>query len=80
MKNFSVLLLRPDYATDSYGTDTYFAWVTAEDPRAAVAEARREVFKVDFGEVADCNNQDEDYAILAVLEGHHDLLLSAWDN
>lgn len=37
----TVVLLYPDYATDSYGTDVFILYSSEEDPRAAVREVRQ---------------------------------------
>jgi hypothetical protein len=63
---YSVLLLYPDYATDS-GTETYYAFVTALDPTEAVAVAQREA----AGSQAPLYIPPEDFAPLLVTAGHH---------
>jgi hypothetical protein len=76
-KQFTVLLLRPDYMTDNFGQDTYQAQVEAPDVAKAVLAAQREaVIADDPASVAmpetdptfirDCDN----YHVLAVYEGH----------
>lgn len=62
---YSVLLLRPDYMTDNYGTDTYYTYVSAPNVKAAAAKAKLEAARVDEN-VA----KPEDYATLLVLKGH----------
>jgi hypothetical protein len=66
-KPYSVLLLYPDYANDS-GTETYYAFVDASDPIAAIAVAQRQVV-----EANDCVGIDDpdDFAPLLVTAGHH---------
>lgn len=65
-KPYSVLLLYPDYANDG-GTETYYAWVEAPDPLAAIALARRQAFAAQVGVVF----PPDDFAVLLVTEGHH---------
>jgi hypothetical protein len=63
---YSVLLLYPKYANDG-GAETYYAFVEADDPVAAVAEARRQAVAAN-----DCAEIDpDDLAPLLVTEGHH---------
>jgi hypothetical protein len=65
-KPYSVLLLYPDWATD-YRIETYYAWVEASDPIAAVAEAQRQAVAVnDWG-----HSDPSDFAPLLVTQGHH---------
>ena len=42
MKQYTVLLLYPDYAADEFGKETYLAWVEAESPEDAVLTAQEE--------------------------------------
>lgn len=65
-KPYSVLLLYPDGMTDG-ATETYYAWVEATDPIAAVAEARRQALAVNEWDDAD----PAGFAPLLVVEGHH---------
>jgi hypothetical protein len=65
-KPYSVLLLYPDYASDS-GTETYYAFVTAPDPTEAVAVAQREAVTSQHG----LDVSSEDFAPLLVTVGHH---------
>lgn len=76
MNKYSVLLLRPDYMTDNYGQDTYYAWVKADTPGHAIARARAQVIKADDVDDPDNCNPD-DYAVLLVLAGYQQGL--AWD-
>jgi len=63
---YSVLLLYPDDMTDG-GTETFYAWVEATDPSAAVAEARQQALAA--------NEWDDmspgSFVPLLVIEGHH---------
>lgn len=78
-KDFTVLLLRPDYMADQYGTDTYLAFITAKDVETAVTQAQEEVRDVDYPENEEKRLIDPtDYLCLFVAEGHHnDLTPSA---
>jgi hypothetical protein len=67
MKKFTVLLLRPDYVADGFGTDTYLAQVEADSTSAAVLAAQAEVVKGD-----DLDLIPNDYHPLITLEGWHD--------
>ncbi len=68
-KPYSVLLLYPDYANDG-GKETYYAFVEAASPAAAVAEARRQALEAN--EWADGTDaKARDFAPLLVTEGHH---------
>lgn len=63
---YSVLLLYPEYANDG-GAETYYAWVEAGDPIAAVAEARRRAYAANESEMM----TPLDFTPLLVTEGHH---------
>ena len=63
---YSVLLLYPDYANDS-GTETYYAFVEASDPRDAIAVAQREAAIAQLADIDD----PTDFAPLLVTLGHH---------
>jgi hypothetical protein len=63
---WSVLLLYPDYASDS-GTETFYAFVTATDPIKAVALAQRQAAEAQDG----AEIEPDDFAPLLVTEGHH---------
>lgn len=63
---YSVLLLYPEYANDG-GAETYYAFVEAPDPRAAVALARRQALAAQVGVIF----PPEDFIPLLVTEGHH---------
>lgn len=67
---YTVILMRPDYATDNYGTDTFMTHVEAVDPRTALSEARALVIDADFGEDA-AEVEPADYACIALIEGEH---------
>jgi hypothetical protein len=67
-KPYSVLLFYPDHVNDD-GTETYYAWVEAPDPIAAVAEARRQALAANEWTEEDVD--PDDFAPLLVIEGHH---------
>ena len=67
MKKYTVLLLRPDYVADDFGTDTYLAQVEADSAGAAVLAAQAEVAKFD-----DLDLKATDYHPLITLERWHD--------
>jgi hypothetical protein len=67
-KTYSVLLLYPDDVNDG-GKETYYAWVEAADPIAAVAEALRQALATN--EWTEDDVDPDDFAPLLVLEGHH---------
>ena len=63
---YSVLLLYPDYANDG-GSETYYAWVEAPDPIAAVAEAQRQALATNEW----TDRDPAGFVPLLVIEGHH---------
>jgi hypothetical protein len=63
---YSVLLLYPEYANDG-GTETYYTFVEAPDPAAAVALARQQALAAQEGVIFPA----ADFAPLLVTEGHH---------
>jgi hypothetical protein len=65
-KPYSVLLLYPDYANDG-GNETYYDWVNAPDPIAAIAEAQRQALAANEWDDAD----PADFVPLLVTIGHH---------
>ena len=66
-KPYSVLLLYPDYVSEQYGTETYYAFVEAADPLDAVAVAQREAVSAQDIEI----DNPTDFAPLLVTQGHH---------
>jgi hypothetical protein len=64
MKNFSVLLLYPDYLTENFGHETYLAHVKALTPRKAIQAARVQCRR-GTPEIAD----KKDLYVLAVFKG-----------
>jgi hypothetical protein len=77
MKTYTVLLLRPDYVADDYGTDTYMTHVDAPTVAAAQAAAQREAVLMDYSPQDEPIDEEEilehmpDYAVLMVIEGKH---------
>jgi len=76
MKPFSVLLLCPDYIADNYGEETFYAHVEAQDANDAVYKARVEVANKMIRErdihEDEFANLITDFALLLVIEGHHE--------
>lgn len=70
---FTVLLLRPDYMADSFGSDTYLTNVDAAGPEEALRLAREAVIKCDHEDVAEFHKYHDptDYACLLLIAGDH---------
>jgi len=74
MNQYTVLLLRPDYIANDYGTDTFCTWVQAPNVYSAQRAAQREAIVAD----SDSGNPHEeyirqhmdDYAVLFVADGY----------
>jgi hypothetical protein len=64
---YSVLLLYPDYACETFGQDTYYAFVEARDQIEAVEIAQRQAVAAQDTEIDD----PADFAPLLVTQGHH---------
>jgi hypothetical protein len=65
-KPYSVLLLYPDYANDS-GSETYYAFVEATHPLAAIVAAKRQAIAAQ-----ECIEiEPDDFVPLLVTAGHH---------
>ncbi len=62
---YTVLVLRPDYAAQNYGQDTFLTQVAATTVLAAQRLAQREAAE------ADHLDSPQDYHVLLVVEGHH---------
>jgi hypothetical protein len=72
-KQYTVLLLYPDYMTDDYGQATYMAWVMASNPKAAVVAAKAECVE-DSRMGPGCDptiESPDDLHVLFACEGHH---------
>lgn len=63
---YTVILLRPDYATNDFGQDTLVVYAEGADPVQAVAKARKDVAKADG---LDKGNKGADYFVIAVMPG-----------
>lgn len=66
LKPYSVLLLYPEDVNDG-GSETFYAWIEAADPAAAVAEARRRALATNEW----TDRDPADFVPLLVTEGHH---------
>lgn len=78
-KNYTVLLLRPDYVNVDvpYGQDVYAALVRAESVKEAIARGQAEVFEADTSDgLEPC--EPEDYAVVAVFKGFHTPKVWGW--
>lgn len=72
LKPFSVLLLYPDYLSDNYGEETYYAHVTALNADDAIKVAQTEAAKANTAEGEEFDIRDaQSFAPLLVIEGHH---------
>lgn len=58
MNKYTVLFLKPDYVADTYGQDTFCAYVKASDHKHAIEEARSEACKAD-----EQDNPDDYYCL-----------------
>ena len=78
MKEYTVLLLYPDYVADEFGKETYLSWVEAESPEQAMAKAQKMVWAANtYGE--DDPLVPDDFHPLMVIHGHHrDLTPERW--
>lgn len=66
MKQYTVLLLYPDYRCDSGNSgQTYMTTVMVENPKEAQRNAQKEVFDDEQ------DGSPEDYLVLCVIEGEH---------
>lgn len=74
MKEFTVILMRPESVSETYGQDVYSAHVEAEHARFAVPPALSQVVEADKG----LDLSDEDYTCVAVLDGHVTPALFGW--
>ena len=70
MKEFTVILMRPVsvgwLTASTYGQDVYFAHVEAEHARCAVEPALIQAVEAD----KNLELSKEDYALVAILDGH----------
>jgi hypothetical protein len=74
-QDYTVLLLRPDYVAENYGTDTFLTFVTAPTVKEAQVLAQREALEADASPDERADSIDyssaDDYAVLMVLKGTH---------
>jgi hypothetical protein len=68
-RNYSVLLLYPDYLSENYGQETYFTHVKSKTPEDAVEAARENAFIANKKSA----NDPHDFLPLAVMRGHIEL-------
>lgn len=59
VEKYSLLLLRPDYMAENYGTDTILMHVEAETPLEALGKATTMAAKID-----EVDNPDDYYCLL----------------
>jgi hypothetical protein len=64
-KRYTVVLLYPDYMTDSYGTDIFTGWTKAENVEAAAKNVQKQASRSN-----DKSAPPEDFAVLLVYLGH----------
>lgn len=69
MSKYTVILLRPDFISDDYGRDVYFARVEADSLTKAIKKGQAEVRKADGNQA-----KNADYAMVAVFNGEPLLL------
>jgi hypothetical protein len=68
MKPFTVLLLYPDYAAETFGHDTWMAHARARNSKDADLRARRDASNAIANQPLAIEH--EDWHTLAVFEGH----------
>lgn len=66
LKEYSVLLLYPDYMQEREGTQTYYTFIKAPNSKSAAAAAKREVTRQNDMEEA----SEDDFLTLLVINGH----------
>jgi hypothetical protein len=69
-KDYTVILMRPDYVADNFGQDSYVAWVTAMNPDAAIRAAQQEAYTIDMGSDPDSPGYPADYFVVTIFDGH----------
>jgi len=81
MKEFTVVLLRPDYMINDIpqGQDVYVAHVVAEDESQALKFGQKEVAKADAEDADGEEAPYDDYALCVMFEGHHEPVLFGWE-
>jgi len=63
LHKFTVLLLYPEYLADTFGQDTYLAWVEAPDLPLAIKAARAQVGRANRA-------KHKDFYVLFLCAGH----------
>ena len=79
MKDYTVILLYPDYLAENFGQDTWAGHVQAKNAKAAVAKARKKLIgpwksktAADVnGDLVDVSSDPDDFFLIAVFEGRH---------
>ena len=78
MKEYTVLLLCPDYVAYEFGKGTYLTWADAESPELAIAKAQKMAWE-DNTDGEDDILVPDDFHPLLLVEGHHrDLTPEPW--
>ena len=79
LMKYTVVLLRPDYMAEQYGTDIYVAYVKARDIKSAVAKAQKEVYRADkkYNLEPGCQY---DYALCVAFEDHPKVARFGWQS
>ena len=81
MKDFTVVLLRPDYLNEVteevFGKDIYVASVKAANTTDAIVVAQQEVFKADKKDKLK-PKESTDYQLSVMFEGHPKIALFGW--
>lgn len=70
MKNYTVLLLLPDYLASNYGLETFLSFVVAKGVRSAIRQAQRQA-RLELGAHL-VGGRASDFAHLFVCLGHVD--------
>ena len=80
MKEYTVLLLYPDFVADEFGKETYLAWVYAQNPEDAVISAQAEACHPWDGPPENYDPEEgADFYPLLVVEGRHqDITPDRW--
>jgi hypothetical protein len=69
-KHYSVLLLYPDYIADTFGQETYYAHVQADNPAEAIIRAQTNAIDANPEYREECPTGEDFYPLL-LLEGKH---------
>lgn len=76
LQTFTVLLKRPEYATDGYGLDTFLTTVQAADMDVAIAEAKSECCSADGRDGdGEFDRYVSDTEVVIVIKGKVEVLL-----